>query len=190
MKDEAINKILKKLVRKAKVKIPQNKRFTFHSLRKRFLSTAYSLGIDSEHAKLMVGKSIGTSIETYIQDASFKDSFIKAREENLSLSNGTIKSEMETKDVEIAKLNQEVKALRTVLFGLGINREQVEKLVAKQLEKEKVVITGDVGTIPISRYVKNMSDEKLFQEFQRIQNKKQQEEYQKLLDETNGFNHK
>lgn len=130
-------------------------------------------------------------METYLGDVKLKNSFIEVREQALSLSNGTIKSTMEAKDVEIAKLKQEVKALRNVLFGLfGINREQVEKLVTKQLQEEGVEIRGDKGTIPISQHVKAMTNEKLFQEFQRIQNKKQQEEYQKLLDETNGFNHK
>lgn len=189
--DESVNKILKKLVKKAKIKIPQNKRFTFHSLRKRFLSTCYNHNIDNEVAKLLVGKSIGKSMETYLGDVKLKNSFIEVREQNLSLSNGTIKSTMEAKDVEIAKLKQKIKALRNVLFGLfGINREQVEKLVTKQLEDEGVEIRGDRGTIPIRQHVKTMTNEKLFQEFQRIQNKKQAQEYDKLLEETNGFNHK
>ncbi len=191
VKDEAINNILKKYLKKAKIKIPQNKRFTFHSLRKRFLSTAYSLNIDHEVAKLLVGKSIGKAMETYLEDVNLRNSFVEVREQALSLSNGTIKSTMEAKDVEITKLKQEVKALRNVLFGLfGINREQVEKLVTKQLEVEGVEIRGDRGTIPISQHVKAMTNEKLFQEFQRIQNKKQAQEYDKLLEETNGFNHK
>jgi len=85
-----------------------------------------------------------------------------------------------------ASARAEVKALRNVLFGLfGINREQVEKLVTKQLEDEGVEIRGDRGTIPISQHVKAMINEKLFQEFQRIQNKKQAQEYDKLLEETN-----
>ena len=85
---ETVNKILKDLTLKAKIKIPKNKRFTFHSLRKRFLSTAYTLGIDSEISKLLVGKSIGSSVETYLYDVKLQDAFKLVRG-NLKLSNGT-----------------------------------------------------------------------------------------------------
>ncbi len=191
LKDEAVNNILKGLMKKARIKIPQNKRFTFHSLRKRFLSTCYNLNIDSDVAKLLVGKSIGKSMETYLGDVNLKNSFVEVREKQLSLSNGTIKSTMESKDKEIAELKERLNAMQNVLLGLiGLNRDQIEQLVTKQLESEKVTIRGDRGTIPISEHVKAMTNEKLFQEFQRIQNKKQAQEYDKLLEETNGFNHK
>jgi len=190
LKDEAVNNILKSLLKKAKIKIPQNKRFTFHSLRKRFLSTCYNLNIDSDVAKLLVGKSIGKSMETYLGDVNLKNSFIETREKQLSLSNGTIKTTMESKDKEIAELKQRLTAMQNVLYGLiGLNREQVEKLVAKQLKQEKVTIKGDKGTIPINQYVKTLTNEKLYNEFQRIQQAKQKQQYKQLLEETNSFNH-
>lgn len=191
--DESVNKILKKLVKKAKIKIPQNKRFTFHSLRKRFLSACYNNNIDSDVAKLLVGKSIGKSMETYLGDVNLKNSFIEVREKQLSLSNGTIKSTMESKDKEISDLKHRLDAMQNVLFGLlGLNRKQVEKMVAKQLEKEgKFFGIGDTGRkITPLQYVKTMTNERLYKMFEKTQNKKQQQEYQKLLEETNGFNHK
>ena len=191
LKDEATNNILKGLMEKAKIKTPQGKRFTFHSLRKRFLSTCYNLNIDSDVAKLLVGKSIGKSMETCLGDVNLKNSFVEVREKQLNLSNGTIKSTMESKDQEIAELKERLNAMQNVLLGLiGLNRQQIEQLVTKQLEKEKVTIRGDKGVIPISQHVKKMTNEKLFNEFERIQNKKQAQEYDKLLEETNGFNHK
>jgi integrase len=83
MKDESILKILHELAEKAKVEVPKNKHLTFHSLRKRFLSTCATLNIDSEYACLMVGKKTetGDSFETYLEDANFIDSFKKVREE-------------------------------------------------------------------------------------------------------------
>lgn len=191
--DESVNKILKKLVKKAKIKIPQNKRFTFHSLRKRFLSTCYNNNIESDIAKLLVGKSIGKSMETYLGDVNLKNSFIEVREKQLSLSNGTIKTTMESKDKEIAELKRRVNAMQNVLYGLlGLNREQVEKMVAKKLEKEgKFFGTSETGRkITPLEYVKTLPNERLFQMFEKTQGKKQAKEYQKLLEETNSFNNK
>lgn len=196
LKDETVNNILKSLSKKAKIKIPENKRFTFHSIRKRFLSTCYNLNIDSDVAKLLVGKSIGKSMETYLGDVNLKNSFIEVREKQLSLSNGTIKSTMESKDKEIEDLKQRLSAVQNVLYGLlGLNREQVEKLVTKQLKEEgfKAEGIGDDGkpiTLKTEDYVKTLSNESLYQVFERSQKKQQTQEYDKLLEETNGFNHK
>jgi len=191
LKDEAVNNILKGFMKKAKIKIPQNKRFTFHCLRKRFLSTCYNLNIDSDVAKLLVGKSIGKSMETYLGDVNLKNSFIEVREKQLSLSNGTIKSTMESKDKQIVELQQRLTAMQNVLYGLlGLNRKQVEAMVTKQLKEEDLVVKGDIGTIPIEKYVKGLSVERLFEILARRQKKQQAQEYDKLLEETNGFNHK
>ena len=188
LKDEAINNILKGFMKNAKIKIPQNKRFTFHSLRKRFLSTCYNLNIDSDVAKLLVGKSIGKSMETYLGDVNLKNSFVEVREKQLSLSNGTIKSTMESKDKQIAELQQRLSAMQNVLYGLlGLNRKQVESLVAKQLEKEGIALHG--GLSP-QEYVKGLPIERLYQHFEEIQKKQQAKEYKKLLKEANSFNHK
>jgi integrase len=68
------------------MKIPQGKHFSFHSFRKRFLSTATTLGIDRDVKDLLVGKSVGQSHETYYGDAKLKDAFVKIRMVALSLT--------------------------------------------------------------------------------------------------------
>ena len=183
LKDESINKIIKNLAKKAKIKIPTNKRFTFHSIRKRFLSTAYSLRIDPEQAKLMVGKSIGSSMETYSQDASFKDAFVKLREETLSISNGTIKSTMQNKDQEIANLKQDLKDSKRLFNGLlTLLGEELKQKALEQMKKHDLPTTENDGKpLPMNKMLFNLA---MFEE------DKQKAEYDKLLKETNGFNGK
>jgi len=182
--DESVNKILKKLARKAKIKIPQNKRFTFHSLRKRFLSTCYNLGIDSEIAKLMVGKSIGQSMETYLADVKLRDAFIRVREEALRLSETKAKSEIELKDKQIAKLNERIKQLELTIRGMvEIYGEEILQKAMQKLKAE-----GIPSAIAEVKFSKNPM--KVFEYLGKIAEDKRKAEYEKLLKETNSFNHK
>jgi len=180
LKAESVNKIIKKLAKKANVNIPKGKRLTFHSLRKRFLSTAYSLRIDTEHAKLMVGKSIGSSIETYIQDASFKDAFIELREKTLCLSNGTIKIQIEMKDQEVMNLKQELQQTKLLLKAMTelFGKEILEK--AKEMYKLEVAKHSG----------EPLSPTEVLSRIAVIKQAEEKEEYDKLLKETNGFNGK
>jgi len=179
--DESINKILKKLCLKAKLKIPENKRFTFHSLRKRFLSTCYNLGINPDIAKLLVGKSIGKSMETYLGDVKLKSAFIEVREQALSLSNRTVKTEIQMKDEEIVKLNKRIEQLELTLRGMM-------EIYGEELYKKALAKLGLAGK-------PRTSDEKLdpteaLIEVGKRSRQKHEKEYKEMLDETNGFNHK
>lgn len=189
--EESIYKILRKLARKAKVKIPENKRFTFHSLRKRFLSTCYSLGIDSEISKLLVGKSIGSSTETYLYDVKLQDAFKLVREQNLKLSNGTIKETIELKDKEIAELKKQITELQTALKTF-VNLFQSE-IAVKTLEQLKQ--KGLLKTLPIklsNQLVHGTIEDAytLILKLAELDKQKQAKEYQKLLKEVNNWNNK
>jgi integrase len=173
--NDSINYELHRVTEKAKVIIPKNKRFTFHSLRKRFLSTAYSIGIDHEISKLLVGKSIGQATETYLGDVKLKEAFIKVREEALSLSNGTIKSEIESKDKRIEELKNEVKELRTMMKTMSeiYGKEILEKA------KAELHISGEKGETKLSPYeaLKLMA---------KIREKEEEDAYRKMLENGNG----
>jgi integrase len=175
--DESVNKTLKKLCEKAKLKIPQNKRFTFHSIRKRFLSTCYNLGIDHEISKLLVGKSIGQSIETYLGDVKLRDAFTQVREQALSLTNMKAKTEVEMKDIEIANLRTEVEKLRLTMKGML--ELYGEELMQKAIEKLKAEGQFRIDAEPLE----------MLERIGKATEKKQKREYEKLLKETNGFNH-
>lgn len=185
LKDEAINKILKKLVKKAKVKIPRNKRFTFHGLRKRFLSTAYTLGIDNEVSKLLVGKSIGKAMETYLEDVNLKNAFLEIREKTLSLSNEKAKSEIEMKDLEIAKLKKENEQLKLQMKGFAqLFSEDIMKKVDAKMKAEGITPIKDDTETTIEDVLETLEN------IGKAEKEKQKREYDKLLAETNSFNHK
>jgi integrase len=172
--EERINGIIKELVQKARLSIPQGQKLTFHSLRKRFLCTCYDLNIDSDIARLLVGKSIGSSMETYLGSANLKNSFIKVREENLSLSNGTIKTMTETKDKRIAELEKKLAENEAIM-------NTMVKLFGKEiLEKAKKDMTFKVkaGKEPTPlEYLQLLA----MQEKQR-----KDKEYEELLKNGNG----
>ena len=188
---ETVNKILKDLTLKAKIKIPKNKRFTFHSLRKRFLSTAYSLGVDSEVSKLLVGKSIGSSVETYLYDVKLQDAFKLVREENLKLSNGTVKHEIELKDKEIAELKKQINELQTALKTfVNLFQSEIAVKTLKQLKQK-----GLLKTLPVklsNQLVHGTIEDAytLILKLAEINKQKQKTEYEKLLKEVNHWNNK
>lgn len=70
-----ISNIFKKLVERAG--IHNHGLFRWHTGRKLFLRTCAELGISSWSAKLIVGKSIPTSDDTYVHDAELKGDFLK-----------------------------------------------------------------------------------------------------------------
>ncbi len=178
--DESINKILKKLCLKAKLKIPENKRFTFHSLRKRFLSTCYNLGINPDIAKLLVGKSIGKSMETYLGDVKLKSAFIEVREQALSLSNGTVKTEIQMKDEEIVKLNKRIEQLELTLRGMM-------EIYGEELYKKALAKLGLAGRP--KHPDEELDPTEALIEVGKRSRRKHEKEYKEMLDETNGFNH-
>jgi len=180
--NDTVNLILKGLVKKAKVKIPKGKRFTFHSFRKRFMSTGYSLDIETEKVKLMCGKHIDGSIEVYIGDASFRDAFKEIREEHLSLSNGSIKSAMVQKDETIARLERRIKALE--LKNEIMTDLLREDLVKKATEKAKA-LGVDLEDMARHSGITEMTPQQAFDLLAQIREAKQKEEYEKMLENGN-----
>lgn len=67
---------LKKLAEKAGIKTG-NQRLTFHCFRRLLMRAAIETGVGLTAAKLMVGKAVARSDETYIAKAKLKDAFIK-----------------------------------------------------------------------------------------------------------------
>jgi integrase len=73
-----IDNILKGLIKRAG--IVNHGLFRWHTGRKLFLRTCAELGISSWSAKLMCGKAIPASDDTYVHDAELKDDFMKISE--------------------------------------------------------------------------------------------------------------
>jgi integrase len=172
---QTANDVLKTLAVKAKLRIPQNKRIRFHCFRKRFLSTCADLRIDPNIAKILVGKEVSPDMLTYLGEATLKDSWslVKAK---LTLTNGTIKKDMESKDARIGELTQRleetqrlIKAM-TELFG--------EEILEKAQKKLGVFASKKTG--------KPLEPLEALELIAELKRKQEQEEYEKLLAENNN----
>jgi integrase len=76
--DEAINKMLKRLAKKAQIHL-NNKKLTFHCFRKMFLSTSIDSGIGLTAGKLMCGKAVPKSDRTYLITTKLRKHFIQLK---------------------------------------------------------------------------------------------------------------
>lgn len=70
---ESINRILRDLAEKAKIKTPKRKRLRFHAFRKRFLSECANLHIDVNTAKVLVGKQVEKDMLTYLSEVEHRE---------------------------------------------------------------------------------------------------------------------
>ena len=194
LKSDAINQLLKQLAKKSNVKVPQNKRLRFHSFRKRFLSTCANLKIDINTAKILVGKSVEKSMLTYLSEVEHKKAFIEVRE-YLSLSNGTVKSTMQTKDAEIIRLQKELEKQRLIVKGmLEVFGEEILKKALAKIEDEKdqlkakMILTRGSATENIQPYdLETVA--KVLEIVGKQREKRQLEEYRKIIENNNNNNH-
>jgi integrase len=152
--DLLINNIIQDLAKKINMPIPKGKRFTFHAFRKRFLSTAVSLGIQEETMCLLVGKSIDPSHEVYYGDAKLVNAFITIRVNALPLiKNGNGNGRVTKLSEDFVKLQSEVEALKKdkILYKMSIEmifrrlgiKESYEE-VMHDLEEEAESHEGEV----------------------------------------------
>jgi hypothetical protein len=135
--DFLINSIIQDLATKIHMNIPKGKHFSFHAFRKRFLSTATSLGIDEETKCLLVGKAIDASHEVYYGDAKLLNAFVTIRVNNLPLiKNGNGNGRVTKLDQDVKELQKELKNV-TYAFELLIKAFQDRKLFPKVDEDGK-----------------------------------------------------
>jgi hypothetical protein len=118
--DFLINNIIQDLAAKIHMNIPKGKHFSFHCFRKRFLSTATSLGIDEETKCMLVGKAIDASHEVYYGDAKLINAFVTIRVNNLPLikngnGNGRVTKIQEEVEQLKGKLSDVTYALNVLL---------------------------------------------------------------------------
>lgn len=176
--EEAINRALRKLAKKANVVIPTRKRLRFHAFRKRFLSTCADLSIDVNTAKILVGKNVEASMLAYLSEVRHREAFIKVYEK-LRL---TEKPKLEPARRNAMQLEKELEDLKRLVHGiiaLG-GRDMVEK--AKK--------TAEIKNIMLkTKTVREDNLEEMLSEIGEARRKKQQEEYEKLIEENNNNNH-
>ena len=134
-----IDNILKGLIKRAG--IVNHGLFRWHTGRKLFLRTCAELGISSWSAKLMCGKAIPASDDTYVHDAELKNDFMKISETLRLLPKIIPQAEDKIKNLEnaIGQLENENIAFKTRIDLLQKDFQQlkgtVDKLYPRQLKR-------------------------------------------------------
>jgi hypothetical protein len=79
-------------------------------------------------------------------------------------------NQMKSLESENKELRQQLETIRNVMLTmLGVNRKELEKIVVKQLQKERTRVSGSTGNVSIEKLVSLMPDDLLFEELARIQ---------------------
>ena len=167
--EEAINRGLRKLARKAKIVVPKRKRLRFHAFRKRFLSECANANLPITTAKVLVGKSVSTDMLTYLSEVEHKKAF---EEVHNKLRLTEVKAMVNAKDAEIEALKKENQELRIQLKG-------VLEYLRKTEDEQKEVLQKYSTPKEYATYVRNLGEEAI---------RKQDEEYKKLIEENNNNN--
>jgi integrase len=152
--DEKVNEIIQDLAQKISMKIPNGKHFSWHSFRKRFLSTATNLGTDTEVKDLLVGKAIDPSHMTYYGDLKLKDAFTEIRSKALSLtatpqSNGN-HAKVEALENALIEDERKITTLETTNETL---RKKIQELEGKNNSMEKEVVDLGLDILEIQKKV-------------------------------------
>jgi len=183
--EEAINRALRKLAKKATVVIPTRKRLRFHAFRKRFLSTCADLSIDVNTAKILVGKNVEASMLAYLSEVRHREAFIKVYEKLRLTEKKQEKKPIPTTELEkrVAELEEKSETQAKLLHGIIAvgGREYLEKAeellkleripyMSEEVEQEEVL--GEIGQKRI--------------EAKKKLPKQQLEEYRKLIEENNN----
>jgi len=178
---DTINRILRSLAEKAKVKIPKNKRLRFHCFRKRFLTTCADLGIDVNIAKLLCGKDVELSMLTYLSEVQHREAFIRIYRVLKLTEMPTRKTTKATSELE-----KEVEDLKRLVHGIiaiagkdTVNRArelaQITTMPYSSTQLEQEDLIRKVGMKRLNKKQK-LSDEDL-------------KEYAKIIEENNNNNH-
>ena len=130
--DEWLNRLLKKLVDKAQIKL-NGKSLTFHCFRKMFMSTAIDSGIGLTAGKKLCGKAIPKSDDTYLTTMRLGEKFIQLKKFL------TIKHTVQPKTHEVieelrnavTKLQEDVNAYKTTAETITEKNQDLEEQITE-----------------------------------------------------------
>ena len=178
---DTVNRILRDLAEKVKIKIPKNKRLRFHCFRKRFLTTCADLSIDVNIAKMLCGKDVELSMLTYLSEVQHRKAFSKVYEV-LKLTEKPLTKRSKTSS-ELEKRVEDLERLVHGVIALG-GRDMVDK--AREL--------AHIETIPYQ--AEEIEEEDLIKEIglKRLETQKKLseedlKEYRRIIEENNNNNH-
>ena len=175
---ESINRILKDLATKAKIKIPERKRLRFHAFRKRFLSECANLHIDVNTAKVLVGKHVEKDMLTYLSEVEHREAFIRVHQ-RLRLT----ETPMRRTRKDTTELEKRLELLETKLSIIGNLAPDLMKRVDALVENTDAYrMTKDKWKI------KDMTFNEKLDILAKEELRKQREEYKKLIESPNNNN--
>jgi integrase len=132
---------LKNLARKAGVKTG-NQNLTFHCFRRLLMRAAIETGVGLTAAKLMVGKAVAKSDETYIQKAKLDEPF-KKLSKYLSITGFEASDNRDVEKTVVAQ-QREISDLKETVGDLGKRLE----ILTKEMDRIKVRHTYENRTMP------------------------------------------
>ena len=125
--DEWLNKLLKRLAKKAK--IPMNKKsLTFHCFRKMLLSASIDSGIGLTAGKKLVGKAIPQSDDTYLTTVNLKKKFTQLKKFQTIKQKPQIETEtIETLQKAVSKLQEDLTIQQTITNSISKENQKIRK---------------------------------------------------------------
>lgn len=172
--EESINRNLRMLAEKAKVRIPQHKRLRFHAFRKRFLSECANLHIDINTAKVLVGKSVSESMLTYLSDVDHRQAFIRLHERMRSTEKPMRQSS--ESDEDLRKRMDRLERMVNMIAAINPN-------VVRQADE--MLKSLNLGTFKANVNLKEMTFSEKMVLIDDLKARSQSDEYKKLIQNNN-----
>ena len=158
--EEWLNKLLKKLGKKAQIPIPNGKKLSFHCFRKMFLSSSIDSGIGLTAGKMMCGKAIAQTDETYLTTVKLGERF-KQLKRFLTI---TEQARVESENIE---------SLSKVVNNLQEDMTQ-QKTINEVITKQNIELKKNLQSLKDSAEKKDAIVEKLKSENEFLKSKIQQ----------------
>jgi len=171
LKGESINKRLRQLAKKTKIKLPSGKRLRFHAFRKRFLSECANLKIDINTAKILCGKSVSADMLAYLSEVEHRKAFEEVHERLRVSTQPELKAVVSVKQSEIEALKKRIEELEI------LNRGLIEMFKQPSIEISKARIKGAERPLAFMEYIKTLGKQAI---------QRDQQEYRKLIEENNN----
>ncbi|MFC1486512.1 tyrosine-type recombinase/integrase [Thermoproteota archaeon] len=160
--EEWLNKLLKKLGKKAQIPIPNGKKLSFHCFRKMFLSSSIDSGIGLTAGKMMCGKAIAQTDETYLTTVKLRERFKQLKRFLTITEQSTVESEnIESLNNAVNKLQEDMtqqKTINEVITKQNINlkrnlqslKDCAEKkdAIVEKLKSENEILTSKIQQLP------------------------------------------
>jgi len=141
--DEWLNKLLKRLAKKAKIQM-NKKSLTFHCFRKMLLSASIDSGIGLTAGKKLVGKAIPRSDDTYLTTVNLKKKFIQLKKFQTIKQKPKVETEtIESLKKAISKLQEDLTIQTTITRTISEeNRNMKQEL--KELDEAMEVFKDKI----------------------------------------------